>query len=174
MFCDKRVDSKSSQLESFHFLCWKKNKKRLHNWDSKQGTSKTCSLFNTERRKYELPTTTKRVCFHVVSFLEAVQKAGVRGNIISHFWDRSHTQSQLSYFWHFSIEKCSSDTNSFTSGSMGLSKGYSQTPALPQVKRFQYALALFEIATYFLVGIAYHHRACSALSEQFSFLFICG
>lgn len=73
-FVAKGWDSKSSQLYSFHFLCWKKNKKSLHNWDSKQSTSKPCSLFNTERRKYEFPTTTKHVCFHTASLLGAVDK----------------------------------------------------------------------------------------------------
>lgn len=69
-FLTKVWDSKSSQLDLFHFLCWQKNKKeRLHNWDSKQGASKPCSLFQTERRKQDLPTTTKSVCFHAVSLL---------------------------------------------------------------------------------------------------------
>lgn len=39
-FLMKVWDSKSSQVDFSHFICWKKNEKRLHNWDSKQGASK--------------------------------------------------------------------------------------------------------------------------------------
>lgn len=185
-FVTKGWDSKSRQLDLFHFLCWNKNKKRLHNGDSKKVTSKPCSLLNPERRKCELPTS--RVCFYAASLLQVVERRQwwevtsyhpcetdltepARLRVYSHSIPINRPDFWLLAFLH---RKCSSDTNSFTSGSTDLSKGCSQTSALLQVKRFLCALTLFEIAMYFLVGIAYHHRACSALSEQFSFLFICG